>query len=73
VYERISDHVADCMAVCTRARAGGVVKGKYYVSNKRKKKKGNSLAVGKIGKRALLVDDADGSLLGANAHALDVI
>jgi len=36
-------------------------------------KKGNSLAVGKIGKRALLVDDADGSLLGANAHALDVI
>ena len=35
-------------------------------------KKG-SLAVGKVGERALLVDDTNGSLLRANAHALDVV
>jgi hypothetical protein len=32
-----------------------------------------SLAVGKVGERALFVDDADRRLLGADAHALDVI
>ena len=32
-----------------------------------------SLAIGEVGERALFVDDADRCLLGANAHALDVV
>ena len=35
--------------------------------------KKNALAIGKVGERALLIDDADGSLLGADANALDVV
>ena len=35
--------------------------------------KPNSLAVSKVSERARLVDDADGSLLRTDAHALDII
>jgi hypothetical protein len=35
--------------------------------------KKDSLAVGKVSERALLVDDADGGLLRADAHTLDIV
>ena len=40
---------------------------------RKKKRKKNSLAIGKVVERALLIDDADGSLLGADANALDIV
>ena len=33
----------------------------------------NSLAIGKVSERTLLVDDANGSLLRAYTHALNII
>ena len=36
-------------------------------------KKKNSLAISKVGERAVLVDDADGSLLRADSNAPDII
>ena len=39
----------------------------------REQRGGNILSVGEVVERALLVDDAHGSLLGADADALDVV
>jgi hypothetical protein len=63
VDERVCDHVINCMAMHD----------KRDVSEFRLVSEQNSLAVGKVSERALLVDDADSSLLRADAHALDVV
>lgn len=61
--ERVCDHVVDCVAIHD----------KRDVSVFRLVSEQNSLAVCKVSERALLVDDADSSLLRADAHALDIV
>jgi hypothetical protein len=64
VDEGISDHVADCVAVRTKV---------LVLSRTGCPREKSVLAVGEVCEWALLVDNADGSLLGADAHALDII